>query len=537
MVTGSPETPDRPRNGTKEGAIRRYLVVSTLSNYAGQIVTTGVWFALTPFILHRLGPTQYGLWALVASFVAYGQLLDFGIGAAVTKYVAELRARDDPDEASRVVATALRLYVAIGSAAAALSVPFGLIAPTILNLPADRHATLSWLVILSGIGVGIQLPASTSYAVLRGLQRYDLINLISALAMLAVGLATVAVLLLGGGVVGMVAIGIPLTLFWQLPTIFLVRRIAPELRFGWRGARRELVRTVASFSWAVFVSNTAGRVKTKTDEVVIAAVLPIAQVTPYAVARRVSDLPELTSYQFVRVLMPLASSLHGEEDHDRLRRLYVASTRFALAIFVAVGGGLVVLAGPLLAAWLGDEYADSAHLVLILTAAGMLDIVLWPAASVLQGMGRHRPTAVFAAAGAGLNLGLSILLIHRMGITGVALGTLIATAVEVLVFLPYAMSLNRVPVRTVAADILAPALAPGVLMLAALLSLRELLEPSSLLAVAGLGAAGVLLYAFGFLSFSVNRRERQAVLRAVAATVARGRAALGRQALTRPRKL
>jgi Na+-driven multidrug efflux pump len=124
-----------------------------------------------------------------------------------------------------------------------------------------------------------------------------------------------------------------------------------------------------------------------------------------------------------------------------------------------------------------------------------------------------------------------------MGITGVALGTLIATAVEVLVFLPYAMSLNRVPVRTVAADILAPALAPGVLMLAALLSLRELLEPSSLLAVAGLGAAGVPLYAFGFLSFSVNRRERQAVLRAVAATVARGRAALGRQALTRPRKL
>ena len=83
MVTGFAETPDRPRNGTKEGAIRRYLVVSTLSNYAGQIVTTGVWFALTPFVLHRLGPTQYGLWALVASFVAYGQLLDFGIGAAV----------------------------------------------------------------------------------------------------------------------------------------------------------------------------------------------------------------------------------------------------------------------------------------------------------------------------------------------------------------------------------------------------------------------------------------------------------------------
>ncbi|HEY8765072.1 MAG TPA: hypothetical protein VIM18_12830, partial [Solirubrobacteraceae bacterium] len=58
---------------------------STASNVAGQVVVLGVWFALTPFMVHRLGAANYGLWVLVASLVAYGNLLDLGVGAAVTK--------------------------------------------------------------------------------------------------------------------------------------------------------------------------------------------------------------------------------------------------------------------------------------------------------------------------------------------------------------------------------------------------------------------------------------------------------------------
>ena len=84
----------------KNAAIRRQVALGTAANYAGRIINLGVWFVLTPIILSQLGKTNYGLWALVGSFVAYGSLADLGIAAAVTKYVAEYRARGDNETAS-----------------------------------------------------------------------------------------------------------------------------------------------------------------------------------------------------------------------------------------------------------------------------------------------------------------------------------------------------------------------------------------------------------------------------------------------------
>src|SRR5579862_7817691 len=98
----------------KNAAIRRHVALSTASNYAGQVINLGVWFLLTPFMIPRLGHTQYGLWVLVASFVAYGTLANLGIGSAIVKYVAEYRAKGESETASDLIATSLAIYCVIG---------------------------------------------------------------------------------------------------------------------------------------------------------------------------------------------------------------------------------------------------------------------------------------------------------------------------------------------------------------------------------------------------------------------------------------
>src|ERR1700689_3881786 len=70
-------------------------------------------FFLTPFVLHRLGSTQYGLWVLVGSALAYGSLLDFGILAAVIKYVATFQAQRS-DDVRNLLSSVLMLYSKMG---------------------------------------------------------------------------------------------------------------------------------------------------------------------------------------------------------------------------------------------------------------------------------------------------------------------------------------------------------------------------------------------------------------------------------------
>jgi O-antigen/teichoic acid export membrane protein len=495
---------------TKETIIRQHVLYSTASNYGAKLITLGIWFFLTPFILHRLGQAGYGLWILVEATVSYGSLLNFGISGAVIKYVAEHRARGESQQAHSLVATALRLYSVLGLVTAVICMALAPVFPTLFNVPPEGHDTALWLVRLMGLGIGFSLPCGISTAVLLGVQRFDLNNLISVIGAMLSAVATVAVLLLGGGVLGMAAVSIAVMLFMQIPSIWLIHRIAPELRFGWRGANRSLIRTVMSFSWPLFVMDASDRLQTKSDEVVISAFLPISAVTPYAIARKLSELAQILTDQFMKVLVPLSSELHADEDHVRLRSVYITGTRLTLAIYLPVACILVILGQPILTVWVGAAYAEYAYLVTILTLASLIDTSQWPGGSVLQGMGRHRPIAVVSV-GTGLaNLALSMVLVQRFGLTGVALGTLLPTTVACLgLTLPYTMNVLGVRTTQVVKEVFLPVLVPVIPMVIALYLLQEAIQPLSLFSILFLTGIGTLVYMTGYLSIDVCRAERE----------------------------
>lgn len=503
-------TSDETAEANKDKTIRTQVLRNTLSNIVGKVVTLGVWFFLTPFLLRQLGASDYGLWVLISSIVAYGALLDFGVASAITKYVAQYQAEGHIEQARSLVATALWLYTALGLFAILLGAALASFLPTRLNLPSDQSITVSRLVFVSALGVGVSLPSATTIFVLRGLHRFDLANVVGIIGMTLFTAATVAAVLLGGGLLGMVAINIPVTLITQIPAIWLIKRTAPELGFGWRGASFSLLKTVTSFSSALFVVNVASQLKTKTDEIVIGASLPIANVTPYSIARRLSELPQLLTEQFMKVIMPLASQLHAENDRRRLRALYLTSTRLTLAVFVPLALGVTILARPFITIWVGAPYGQYDYLVLILVAASFLVTSQWPGGAILQGMGRHRILALIALCSALINLGLSLILVHPFGLTGVALGTLIPTTIETLGFvLPYALRVNGVSFRAALMESLLPALLPAVPMAAVLYLLRDLMRPDSFVAIAVIGGVALLVYIVGYWLIGAGQAERE----------------------------
>ena len=514
----------RPSTGPSS---QRRLLFNIASNYAGKVYSLAVWFFLTPFIIHRLGASDYGLWVLVGSVAAYGALLEFGIANAITKYVAEFLARGEPEQAGRLIATALWLYIGLGLLVVLVSASLAPWVPALLQLTDQQRASAATLLVVSGLAVGISLPSTTTYGIMRGLQRYDLINLVSVLGTTLTVAGTVAALMLNAGVIGITAVAIPITLLMQLLSVYLIRRAAPELHWSLVQADRRQVRTVFSFSAALFVINIAGQVQTKTDEIVIGAALPVADVTPYSIARRLSEIPQLLTDQFMKVLMPLASHMNATDDRNQLRLLYLISTRLTLALDVPLVCGLVVLSRSFLTVWVGAEYASAAPLVTLLAIASLFGTSLWPASNILQGMARHKPLAIFAIGSALVNLFLSIWLVHPLGVTGVALGTLIPTTIECVCFVtPYAMRQNGVSVHALISELLGPSLLPAVPMLVVLYVLRQLLLPTSYLSIGAIGLVGAAVYAALFLVLSRGKPE-QTLLRTLASQAiqrARGRA-------------
>ena len=496
-------------DGSNRLKVARHVLISSLSNYIGKFINLAIWFVLTPFILNQLGETLYGLWALVGSVVAYGFLLDFGITGAVTKYVAEYRAKGEAEMAHSLIATALWMNTGLGLLVVLISLLFAPLFTSVFNISPEEQKTALWLFLLAGIGVGLTIPGGTVTAVLRGLQRFDLINLIGVIATLVSAVATFSVLVLGGGVLGLALVGIGVTILVQLLSIWFIYRIAPELRFGWFGLRRSEMKVLVSYSSSLFFMNLGGYLESRSDEIVIGGFLPISSVTPYNLARRLSTLPQTFTEQFLTLLLPMASEMHAKEDSAQLRSLYIISTRVTVAMFVSMSMVLVILVKPLLTAWVGAEYAGYSYLVVILIVASLIDTSTWPAGFVLQGMARHSPLAAMTVAAGIANLILSILMVQRFGLLGVALGTLLPTSIICLGFvIPYAMRVIGTSVKDMYAKVLWPTLLPLIPMSILLIILREVFQPSSLGMILAVGAVGPLVYLAVYLRIGANEFER-----------------------------
>jgi O-antigen/teichoic acid export membrane protein len=469
----------------------------------------GAWFLLTPFLLARLGPTDYGLWILVGSLVAYGWLLNAGVQGAITRYVAACRVRGDFAQASRIVSTSLCWDVVLGLVAIGLSAALAPQVPMLFQIPVEDRATASWLVLLMGIGIGVTLPCETGGAVLRGLHRYDLAGVVDVIGTaLNVG-GIVLVLFAGGGLLAVVAVGIPVTILSQVLTMWLGQRVAPALRFSWRDIDPTLVRTILNFSWPLLLAQTATLLQRRSDEIVIAIFLPVSFVTPYALAHRLSDICRELTRQFMGPFVPLASELDAQRDGARLRALYINGTRLALAIFLPLGCTVTILAHPLLRLWVGEAYADNGRIVAILSLAGVLLSTEWLATAVLQGMARHRPQGVTAFCAAIANVALSAALVGPLGLTGVALGTLIAAVVEYGVVMPYAARVIGVSLGDVARRIVLPTVIPAAAMACFLYVFEISAEPDTLPVLVAVAAAGLAVFGTTYLAVGASGSERQ----------------------------
>src|SRR5437660_11020704 len=84
------------------------------SSWSALATNVAVGIFLSPYILHRLGDSAFGIWVLIFSVTGYYGLFDLGIRSSVVRYVSKAKATNDPDYASRVVSTSLLAYSCVG---------------------------------------------------------------------------------------------------------------------------------------------------------------------------------------------------------------------------------------------------------------------------------------------------------------------------------------------------------------------------------------------------------------------------------------
>lgn len=510
---------------------KRRIVSNTLANGMAQFTAMAASLVFMPMLIRSFGAADFGLFILASSVGAYASLVDFGVGTSLVKNVAERSAAGDREGLSKYISTSLTFYIGAGLLVAVVLAAIAFMAGAIFRVTPDQARLLRNMLLIVAAASLWTWPASTGGLVLGGLQRYTL----SATTALAAAIANVgvilAVLAAHQGPLALIAGQTLVAVFAAGTNTLLARHVIGDVRVRPGRADLAVFRDIVSFSWVIFVLQICTVViYQQTDRVVLGIFLGASAITLYESAGKMQGLVTQITQFATSAVMPFAAQLGAEGRSSSIQTLFYRGTKYVMALVLPVVVGLMFFAKPIITHWLGPAFATQALAAQILLSYQLLGVgaVIGESILISRGHARRRLfNSVFVVTLG--NLVLSIVLVQKIGILGVVIGT----ALPWIVDFPWRLRVALTEVEVSFWDWLRRAAGPVYLSLLATVAVAIAAYYTPLVdSLLGLGVAMLLAVGASWAclaAFSLTPVEKSE-LRGIVARVA-GRTRAGRQRL------
>ena len=356
------------------------LVRSTLANGVGSVVAILVGLLLTPFLIHHLGLTTYGVWALALTLTfagGYAALSELGIEGATVRYVAEASGDKDMDALNRIVSTSLAVFCVIALILAPIAVALAHPLVLLFGVPAHLRGAATTCFIFAGVQIAFELPARAFVAALEGTQRFIVYQAVELGRALLQAALFVFVVLEGWGVAGLGGALAASSLVALIAYWVLAHRAVGGLRASPFGARRAELSRLVRFGGGVFTLRLVSTVYNQMDRAIVGIALGPRPAGLYEIANKINLSAATIGSVSVSAVVPAAAAVKREA--ALVRDMFLRGSCYATAASLPFAVAAFVFAKPLLLSWVGPT---------ALPAVGAAQLfVLYEAMQVLQQRG------------------------------------------------------------------------------------------------------------------------------------------------------
>ncbi len=381
-------------------------------------------FFMMPFIIRHLGKELYGVWLLIAAFVGYYGLLDFGISGAVMRYVSRSIGAKQREWTKYYVSTAFFVLCAVGLIIIVISFGASFIGKAFIT-SKENILLFKYSVIIAGCTVGLSFPLRVFDGVLNANLRVDLKRGIEIGELIVRTILIVVILGKGYGVLGLAVVSALCML-----AEFVAKTIAAfvsdhTLRIGIRYISRDKAKEMQDFAFFNFIQSIAKILSEKIDPYTVAYFANIVAVTYYGVALSLANYFAEFFRALLGILLPVLSQKEGAKDIEGIRRVFLFVSKLTIIMATFIGSMVVLYGKQFLVCWLGAPFSRSYIIMVILIVPMIVAYGLFPSVFILNSMERHRINTYLDIVQGITNLFLSIILGFLWKTIGIALGTAI----------------------------------------------------------------------------------------------------------------
>ena len=417
-------------NQRKLGVILQYLQM---------ILSSIISLVYTPIMLRILGKTEYGIYSVASSTIAYLSLLSLGFGTSYIRYYSVYKKDNDDEGIKKLNGLYLSVFTIIGIV--------GLIAGLFLTKNVNWFYNETYttedvelarvLMLFLTVNLAISFPASvfTSYIVSQ--ERFIFQKVLSLGKTVLSPAFNIIMLYMGYGSIGMVISTTIISIIIDLINVFYcLNKIG--MRFTFKQPNFLLLKDIFIFSIFIAINQLVEQINFQTDKIILSKVVNGAAVTVYSVGSNLKVLYVNISSAISSVFAPEINRIVSKnEDNmdDLLNAIFIKVGRIQWFVIMLIMTGFIFFGKYFIYIWAGPEYGNAYYVSLLLMVPMTFVLIQTVGGEVQRAKNLHHVRSIIYLFMAVINVLISIRFAMVWGEIGTALGTTISLVLCNILFI------------------------------------------------------------------------------------------------------
>ena len=409
-------------NQRKTGATLSYIYI---------ILNSAISILYTPLMLKLMGQSEYGLYTLVASVIAYLSVLDMGFGNAIIRYTAKYRTLNDKEGEYRLNGMFLVLYTIIGIVAFCIGfvlykkvdVIFG------ASLTQAELGTAKVLMIVLVFNLAISFPLGIFGAIITAYEHFAIPKILNIIRALLQPCIMIPLLLIGYKSIAMVVVTTVLNILILLfNLVYCFKKL--KIRVVIAKPDMGLLKEIGAYSFFILLNLIVDKIYLSTDKFLLGIVSGTASVAVYGIAMQLYDYYTLFSTSINGVFLPKITEMVVKKVDDKeISDLFIKIGRLQFMVMALILSGFISVGHDFVIRWAGIEYEQAYYIEIILMVPALIPLIQNTGISILQARNKHKFRSIVYLFIAIANIFISIPLAKEYGGIGAAVGTAISTCI------------------------------------------------------------------------------------------------------------
>lgn len=402
------------------------LKAGVILSYAIIVINCIVNILITPFLINNIGNSEYGLYQLIGAFVGYLTILDFGLGNAVIRYIAEYRQKGDKKKESNFLATTCLLYAVICVLIVLISIVLyfnldSVFGKTLTSMEL-QEAKIMFIILV--INLVVTIPGGMFNSIINGYEKYIFPRILSIVKTLVRVAVLYFLVTMGFKAIAIVVLDTVLN-FAIIFINYIICKRHIHIKIKLYSFDKKMLKEIFNYSFFIFLNVIFNQINWKVDQTIIGMKISTAAVTLYVVGNNFSTVFQQFSTAISGVFLPKVTQMvvNGESKKS-LTDFMIKVGRIQAMIIIYIYLAFLLLGRQFIQLMFGDGYQESWTSALLVMTGLLMPLIENSGLAILQAMKKHKFYVIVDLVIAVFNVIGTYMVVDYLGINGAALMTM-----------------------------------------------------------------------------------------------------------------